>query len=111
LLGLSSIGDPHDPFLMGGRIDLLVRDPTAPPHERWTIVDFKAGGHHPVKPKDNSREAATNELIREAKLRSYGTQLEAYREAVNDVLAAQKSDEAVGKTALWFVRKGSSVIW
>jgi superfamily I DNA/RNA helicase len=111
LLGLSTLNRSEVPLLLGGRIDLLVRDPAAAPRERWTVVDFKAGARHPVDVGGASREERLAELVREGNLRSYGAQLEAYREAVDGALEAAGSDERVGRTALWFVRKGTSVIW
>jgi ATP-dependent exoDNAse (exonuclease V) beta subunit len=120
LVGVASLGAPHgDPFLLSGRTDLLVRDPSAPPAQRWTVIDFKAGKHAPSleDPGQADPQALAKHLFAEATLRRYAPQLEAYREALDRAFAASglfgQGDQAerVGHVALWFVRRGASVGW
>ncbi|NCG17629.1 MAG: UvrD-helicase domain-containing protein [Rhodobacterales bacterium] len=98
------------PLLLEGRADLLVRDPKA---GVWTIIDFKAGSALPDLDPGALTKDTEPILIKGAKLRDYGPQLEAYRAGVNDALAARPAfaNERVGDVALWFVRGGRSVRW
>ncbi len=78
-------------LLLSGRIDLLVER-----KRTLTVVDFKAGSQSPTGWED---------LQDEASLKTYGPQLDAYR----DTLANMGRD--IDAVALWFVRTGTSVRW
>ena len=78
-------------LLLSGRIDLLVQR-----KRTLTIIDFKAGSRSPT---------GWDDLIAEAHLKSYGPQLEAYRDTLANM------GHAIDLVALWFVRTGTSVRW
>ncbi len=84
-------GGPQDDLLLSGRIDLLVARPGG-----VVVVDFKAGDKSPTDLDD---------LIDGASLKTYGPQLDSYRDALGTM---GLSVEAV---ALWYVRTGASVMW
>ena len=119
LLGVARLGATKgDPLLLAGRTDLLVRDPSAPPARRWTVVDFKAGAKSPeLAPADPACTDLAKHLFEKAGLRSYAPQLEAYRESLNGALAtsglfgAGEQVERIGEVALWFVRSGAALWW
>ncbi|MBT3218097.1 MAG: UvrD-helicase domain-containing protein, partial [Proteobacteria bacterium] len=85
------IGVGLNNMLLSGRIDLLIQR-----GQRLTIVDFKAGEHSPTK---------VSNIETQANLRTYGPQLEAYRECLEN--AGYKVD----KVGLWFLRTGTTVVW
>ncbi len=119
LLGVARLGaTAGDPLLLAGRTDLLIRDPSAPPDSRWTVVDFKAGSKTPSYASgDPACPDLADHLFHTASLRSYAPQLEAYREALDSALAAagcfgvDDERERVGSVALWFVRSGAGMWW
>jgi len=119
LLGVARLGATRgDPLLLAGRTDLLVRDPSAAPERRWTVIDFKAGASSPrYAPGDPACGDLAKHLYEGAHLRAYGPQLEAYRESLNGALAASglfgagAQAERIGDVALWFVRSGAGVWW
>jgi ATP-dependent exoDNAse (exonuclease V) beta subunit len=81
----------HGDLYLSGRADLLV----------WsggevTVVDFKAGEKCPTSPED---------LADQASLTSYGPQLSAYRDLL------EQAGFQVHVVCLWFVRTGATVRW
>ena len=78
-------------LLLSGRIDLLVER-----KRTLTVVDFKAGNRSPT---------GWNDLETEASLKTYGPQLDAYRDTLSNM------GQHVDQVALWFVRTGTSVRW
>ncbi len=114
VLGESRMGSPAEPWLLAGSADLVLRDPSAPAERRWIVLDFKAGGKHPGMRGADPWTVDT--LVDEASLRTYGPQLEGYRDALNAALGGRRPKEGeeregVGTVGLWFVRKGSALWW
>lgn len=118
LVGIGHVASrPDKRLLLVGRTDLLVRDPTAPPEQRWTVVDFKAGSKFPSTAADPASSCAEEtqcaDLVDGASLKTYAPQLEAYRAAVDHALARTTAwrNERVGNVSLWFVRAAAVVSW
>jgi ATP-dependent exoDNAse (exonuclease V) beta subunit len=107
LLAPASVGG-SSPLLLNGTADLVLRDPGAPPAERWTILDFKAGKAPDLTPGFDRAVAA-----RDAKLKTYAPQLEGYREALEAAIQTRPewAGEGVGAVGLWFVRRGAALWW
>ena len=107
LLGPATLGG-RDRLLLNGTADLVLRDPSAPPACRWTILDFKAG-KAPDLSGDVNRAAVTDS----ASLKTYAPQLEGYREALQAAIQTRPSwaGEGVGAVGLWFVRRGAALWW
>ncbi|MEZ4319623.1 MAG: UvrD-helicase domain-containing protein [Myxococcota bacterium] len=84
-------GGPRDDLLLSGRIDLLVVRPKG-----VVVVDFKAGDKSP---------RALDQLVEGASLRTYGPQLDSYRDAL------ERMGTKVEAVALWYVRTGATVMW
>lgn len=85
------LGGPDEDLFLAGRPDLVVVRGT-----RAAIVDFKAGWRSPRPGSD---------LVESAGLKTYGPQLEAYREVL------ERNGFRVERTLLWFVRTGGVVQW
>jgi len=113
MVGVATLGRDPDAshLLLSGRTDCLVRDVKK---KAWTVVDFKAGSKgvlaDPASPSDID---ALVEKLKNAGLKTYGPQLEAYREALNGALAQHPvfEGETIEHVALWYVRQGSSLCW
>jgi len=78
-------------LLLSGRIDLLVERKRS-----LTVVDFKVGSRSPT---------GWNDLVEQASLKTYGPQLDAYRDTLANM------GRSVDMVALWFARTGTSVRW